>query len=211
MTDWWSTDQAEPRAESVRTAPEPEWDPKPQPSAGPEPETETPPAPPLDRRRKLILSAAGAAVVGVVLFATVPHGGSSPSGLPGISVTAPQGDGLPSAGGGPDAGSVAPQESNTPTAAKVVTMAVAPSGTGRVGAVVKVTIYNGTDDAITVMSSMMKGDDRSAVLGEGTLAPGARAVQPGETVTGTVEFATKQPPAQVVLFDIGGNVVAASG
>jgi hypothetical protein len=210
MTDWWDTDREEPRGESVCVEPEPERHPAPEPVTPPEPEPEVAATPP-DRRKKLLLGAAGAAVVGVILFSTVPHGESSSSGFPAASVTTPQGDSLPAAGGGmPVTGSDAPQPSATPVAAKVVTMTVNPSGSGRVGAVVKVTIHNGTDSAITVMSSMMKGDDRSAVLGEGTLAPGARAVQPGETVVGTVEFATKQPPVQIVLFDIGGNVVAAS-
>jgi hypothetical protein len=212
MTDWWNTDREEPRGESVRVEPKPEWRPESEPAApaAPEPEAMTVATPP-DRRKKLLLGAAGAAVAGTILFSAVPHGGSDPTALPGASATAAQSGDLPAAGGGPGEPSSAPQPSATPVAAKVVTMTVAPSGTGRVGAVVKVTIHNGTDDAITVMSSMMKGDDRSAVLGEGTLAPGARAVQPGETVTGTVEFATKEPPAQVILFDIGGNVVAASG
>lgn len=164
-----------------------------------------------DRRKGILLGAAGAAVAGVIVFAAMPHGGSTPSGFPGSSVTASQDDPLPPAGGNAPEASGEPQQDPTSAAPKVVTMTVAPSGTGRVGALLKVTIHNGTDDTITVMATMMKGDDRPAVLGEGTLAPGARKVEPGETVTGTVEFASKQAPSQVVLFDIGGNVVAASG
>lgn len=207
MTDWWNTDEQARESEPVRVAVMPERLPELGPVITPEPEVGPNPAVPSDRKRKLILGAAGAAVVGIVLFSALPHEGSTPSGPPAASVAAPQGGDLPAAGGGSAETPSAPQ---TPVAAKVVTMTATASGTGRVGAVMKVTIHNGTDDTITVMSSMMKGDDRSAVLGEGTLAPGARPVQPGETVTGTVEFATKQPPAQVVLFDIGGNVVAAS-
>jgi hypothetical protein len=57
---------------------------------------------------------------------------------------------------------------------------------------------------------MVKGDGHSAIVGEGTLAPGSRTVQPGETVTGTVEFSTAAAPHQVALLDLSGNVVAAS-
>lgn len=213
MTDWWST--GTPAAEEARVEPETSWSPPPEPRAAPRiPETVSPEepekAPVPDRRRGILLGAAGAAVAGVIVFAVVPHGDSAPSGLPAPSATARQEGSLPAAGAGPAGASQTSQTPSRQAAPKVVTMTADPSGTGRVGAVVKVTIHNGTDNAITVMSSMMKGDDRSAVLGEGTLAPGARQVEPGETVTGTVEFAVKQAPSQVVLFDIGGNVVAAS-
>jgi hypothetical protein len=91
----------------------------------------------------------------------------------------------------------------------VVTLSATPSGSGSVGAIVKLTVVNNTDEAVVVMSSMVKGDGRPAVIGEGTLAPGSRRVEPGETAT--VEFATKKAPAQVALVDLSGNVVAASG
>ena len=89
-------------------------------------------------------------------------------------------------------------------------MTAVPDGTGSVGAIVKLTIRNGTDETVVVMSSMVKGDSRPAVIGEGTLAPGSRRIEPGETATGTVEFAAKKAPSQVILTDLGGNVVAAS-
>lgn len=75
----------------------------------------------------------------------------------------------------------------------------------------EVTITNSTEEAMVVMSSMVKGDGRSAVIGEGTLAPGSRRIEPGETATGTVEFAAKKAPIQIALMDLSGNVVAASG
>src|SRR5690606_8765651 len=86
---------------------------------------------------------------------------------------------------------------------KTVTLSATPAGVGQVGAIVKVTITNNTDSAVIIMPSMVKGDGRAAVVGEGTLAPGSREVQPGETVTGTVEFASQKAPGQAVLVDRG--------
>lgn len=167
-----------------------------------------------DRRRKLILGAAGAAVVGVIAFAAVPHGDSgTPAGSSAPSAASQDGF-LPAAGGGPSEGAQDRTEASTAPAKpkpKTVLLSATPDGSGRVGAVVKVTIVNNTDETVVVMSSMVKGDGRPAVIGEGTLAPGSRRVEPGETVSGTVEFAVKKAPSQIALMDVGGNVVAASG
>jgi hypothetical protein len=92
----------------------------------------------------------------------------------------------------------------------VVTLTAVPAGRGEVGVLVEVTIRNDTEDAMTIMPSMMKGDGNSAMVGEGTLAPGSRRIEPGETVAGTIEFAAGEAPAQIVLTDLSGNVVAAS-
>lgn len=94
--------------------------------------------------------------------------------------------------------------------ARGITLEVHPSGKGRVGAIVDVTIHNNTDRSLTVLATLMKGDGRPAVVGEGTLAPGSRAVEPGETVEGTLEFASTKAPSQVALFDLSGNLLAAS-
>lgn len=167
-----------------------------------------------DRRRRLILGAAGAAVVGVIAFAAVPHGGSGARSGSSAPSAASQDGFLPAAGGGPSEGAQDRAEASTAPAKpkpKTVVLSAAPNGSGQVGAVVKVTITNNTDEAVVVMSSMVKGDGRPAVIGEGTLAPGSRRIEPGETVSGTVEFAVKKAPSQIALMDMGGNVVAASG
>lgn len=219
-TDWWNTSSSVPdgSSEPVRTAPGWNPEPAPLPPAEPpedpvQPESAGPGKP--DRRKGLILGAAGAAAVGILMFSVIPHDGSGPSGTPGASVTSSQGAFPPAAGGGPTEGQADREEAETVPASraapKKVSLLAEPAGSGGVGAVVKVTIANGTDEEIIVMSSMVKGDGRPAVIGEGTLAPGSRTVGPGETATGTVEFASKAAPSQVVLMDIGGNVVAASG
>ncbi|MCP9209680.1 hypothetical protein [Streptomyces cucumeris] len=77
--------------------------------------------------------------------------------------------------------------------------------------VMKVKIHNGSDEALTVLATLIKGDGRSAIAGEGTLAPGARGVEPGETVEGTVEFSSGVAPRQIVLLDLSGDVVATGG
>ncbi|MFE0472467.1 hypothetical protein ACFW2V_12720 [Streptomyces sp. NPDC058947] len=73
------------------------------------------------------------------------------------------------------------------------------------------TIRNNTDEPFTALATLVQGDGRPAVVGEGTLAPGARVVNPGETVEGTVEFSVGVTPRQVTLWDLSGNLVAASG
>jgi hypothetical protein len=95
-------------------------------------------------------------------------------------------------------------------AEKVATITATSSGKGQIGAVVEVSIHNGTDDTLTVMPSLVKGDGRPAVIGEGTLAPGILRIEPGATGRGTVEFASGKAPSQIALVDLAGNVVAAS-
>lgn len=219
MTDWWNTSAPRQGGEPSRVEPAIGWDPEPEPVAPP-----LPPAPPTqeeepqpqkpDRRRGLLLGAAGAAAVGILVFTVMPHGGNSPAGSPTGSSSASREGFLPAAGGGPSEGAQDRAEASsapTPEAPKTVVLTAVPNGSGDVGAVVKVTVVNNTDEAVVVMSSMVKGDGRPAVIGEGTLAPGSRRIEPGETATGTVEFAVKKAPGQVALVDLSGNVVAASG
>jgi hypothetical protein len=219
MTDWWNTSAPRQEGEPVRAEPAIGWDPEPMPSmpaSPPEPpaQQEEPEAQKPDRRKSLLLGAAGAAAVGVLVFTVMPHDGSTPADVPGVSASSSVGDFPPAAGGGPSEGAQDRAEESrapAPQKPKVVTLSATPSGSGSVGAIVKLTVVNNTDEAVVVMSSMVKGDGRPAVIGEGTLAPGSRRVEPGETATGTVEFATKKAPAQVALVDLSGNVVAASG
>lgn len=219
MTDWWNT---EPRQSAEGHTAVPVaigWDPEPEPAApvrseepsAPEESGEKKP----DRRKGILLGAAGAAVAGILVFAVMPDGGAGASaGTTGPSVVSGQDGGLPAAGGGPGgAAGGTPEESPTRTSVqkpKMVTLSATPAGVGQIGAIVKVTVTNNTDSAVIIMPSMVKGDGRAAVVGEGTLAPGSREVQPGETVTGTVEFASQKTPGQIALMDLGGDVVAAS-
>lgn len=220
MTDWWNTSAPRQEGEPSRVEPAIGWDPEPGPAAPPPP----PPAPPIreegpqpqkpDRRRSLLLGAAGAAAAGILVFTVMPHGGDSPADSSTNSPSASQEGFPPAAGGGPSEGAKDRAETSAapaPEIPKTVVLTAVPSGSGDVGAVVKVTVVNNTDEAVVVMSSMVKGDGRPAVIGEGTLAPGSRRIEPGETATGTVEFAAKKAPSQVALVDLGGNVVAASG
>lgn len=216
--DWWSVSPPRSgRSEDPGPAPAVTWDPEPElpvrPVHDPQPAPEAAPEQKPDRRRSLILGAAGAAAVGILVFTVIPHDGTKPAAAPGPSMAASHGDLPPAAGGGPQGGASDRTETSGGRTAKpkTVTLSATPSGSGRVGAVVKVVIMNNTDEAIVVMSSMLKGDNRPAVIGEGTLAPGSRRVEPGKTVQGTVEFAVKKAPSQIVLMDISGNVVAASG
>lgn len=219
-TDWWNTSAPQNDGEEKPVVAR-GWDPEPEPVAPPRPpeppkreEPEEPTASGPDRRKTLLLGAAGAAVAGIIIFAAVPHGESAaPASSQKVSSQAPDGS-LPAAGGGP-AGM--PEEDKAPAsekprapAPKIVTISASPAGSGQVGAVVEVVIHNGTDDTLTVMPSLVKGDGRPAVIGEGTLAPGLLKIEPGETGKGTVEFATKKAPAQVALVDLSGNMVAAS-
>lgn len=168
---------------------------------------------------KVVGLAAGVVMTGVLVMQAASGGGDAKDPA-GTSSQAEQGGGLPAAGGGPQgalpaAGDGQPNTSRQggPSASatpKVVTLRATPAGKGRVGARVEITILNGTDEPVTVLATMMKGDDRPAVVGEGTLAPGSRTVQPGGAATGTVEFTTAAAPHQVVLLDLSGNVIAAS-
>jgi hypothetical protein len=142
-----------------------------------------------------------------VLFIAMPDGGDAGKAVSGQQAPS-RGEYLPPAGDVPTG--AAQEPGNAPQAQRVVTVEASPSGSGPIGAVVELTVVNGTDETLVVMSSMVKGDGQSAVIGEGTLAPGSREIGPGETVTGTVEFAAKRQPAQVTLLDFSGNVVATS-
>lgn len=207
MTDWWSTASAESRGEpSFPVREHVEEVPAVRP---PEPEAESAkaPGPRRGRGKSLAVGAVGAALAGVVLFSVVPGGEGDEKAASGQQAPS-QGAYLPPAGDMPS--EAAQEPGGVPRSPQVVTLHASPSGSGSVGAVVEVTITNGTEGNVLVMSSMVKGDGQSAIIGEGTLAPGSREVGPGETVTGTVEFAAKKSPAQIVLMDIGGNVVAAS-
>jgi len=234
MTDWWNTDpvrrngdddsagwQTRARSDMERIASsgedlsrEPdEW--RRAPEGGfvdtrPQEEREEPEAglsQKPDRRRTLLLGAAGAAAVGVLVFTMMPDDQTGSAAPPAAS----QEGFLPAAGGGPSEATQDASGSPVVQAPKVVTVTALPDGSGSVGALVRLTIHNGTDEAVVVMSSMVKGDGRPAVIGEGTLAPSSRRIEPGETASGTVEFASKKAPAQVLLMDFSGNVVASSG
>lgn len=213
--EWWQL----PREKAAAPAPPPPVappsNPHPVPPRKVEPDEGTPERGKPDRRKSLILGAAGAALTGVILFAAMPdeglgvHAGTAKPSVDAEAFlppagTAPQ-EAVTEDGFAPGAGAT---ESVTPSG--VVTLFAEPAGRGRTGALVKVTIRNDTPETVTVMPSMMQGDGRSAMVGEGTLAPGSRQVEPGETVEGTVEFASKGSPSQVVLLDLSGGVVAAS-
>ena len=201
--DWWNKESPAPRNDMdwLRS----EWTPEPEPSISPRPEdgvgeTEVDPA----RKRKLLVSAAWAAMAGIAIFVMMPD--SQPSTPQ--DVAAPQGEYLPPAGNGPAEAPVTETPETSPP--KVATLGFSPSGSGRVGAVVRVRISNDTDERLTLIANLVRGDDRPGIVGEGTLAPGAKVIEPGQTVEGTVEFAVGKPPQQVVLVDLSGNVVAAS-
>jgi hypothetical protein len=145
-------------------------------------------------------------MAGAVIFMMMPDGGSAtaPQGP-----TASQGEDLPPTGAGPSEAAATPQGNVTESASsKVVTLTSSPSGTGRIGAVVRVRIHNGTDGRITLLPNLLRGDDRPGIVGEGTLAPGAKVIEPGGTVEGTVEFAVGEQPEQVILTDLNGSIVA---
>lgn len=223
-TDWWNTAQSSgerPEGPTQATAPIP--------TPAPERPASPPPAPESEdeggegasngKAMKVMGLAVGAVVAGLVILNST-SGGDEPDRKASSSASAPAEAGdLPAAGSLPQGGTTpvasdepsARQSDSEPAPAPKVTLDAVPSGTGRVGAVVKVTIHNGTADPVTVLSSMVKGDGRPAVVGEGTLAPGSRSIQPGETATGTVEFSSKAAPEQIALLDLSGNVVAVSG
>lgn len=166
-----------------------------------------------DRRRSIIIGAAGAALAGIVLLTAMPDDTSTPP--PGVTTTMAPDTFLPPAGGNPresteDPIAAGPTGEEAMAVANIVTLTAKSAGQGETGALMNVVIRNDTDSTITVMSSMMRGDNRSAMVGEGTLAPGARTVEPGETAEGTIEFSTKKPPSQIVLLDLSGGVVAAN-
>lgn len=207
MTDWWSTAGAEPQGERI-TPQRKRFEEVPVTQPVPQEEEEAVARTPRSRRGKsLALGAAGVALAGAALFMAMPDGGDAGKAVSGQQAPS-QGEYLPPAGDVPT--EAAQEPGSASQAPQVVTVEVLSSKPGPIGVVVELAITNGTGEAMVVMSSMVKGDGQSAVIGEGTLAPGSREVVPGGTVTGTVEFAAKKQPAQVVLLDFSGNVVAVS-
>src|SRR5690606_2804349 len=221
-TDWWSTQTANttemPKREDIPPAPQPVPPPSPAPTPEPATAAEEPSSSARGKAVKVMSGVAGALIIGALALSATSGGGE---GGQDSSVTAsaesgdlpPAGGGvessdLPAAGAGPDS---PPQQADAPEQTSGgVTLGVDPSGRGRIGAVVNVTISNETGKPLMVMATLVQGDGRPAVVGEGTLAPGSRTVQPGETVSGTVEFAANAAPRQVALLDLSGNVVAAN-
>lgn len=219
-TDWWSVKPVGAGERLENDAPPQGPGPQPIPaSPAPPPETtfeEERPASGGSRSKavKVVGGIAGAVVAGSLLLSTV-GGDDGKNEKPPASAPVESGLDLPAAGGGVD-GEESPQgqgqATDTPetVAPKKVTLTSTPAGKGRVGAIVKLTIRNGTDEPFTALATLIQGDGRPAVVGEGTLAPRARIVNPGETIEGTVEFAVGAAPRQVALWDLSGNLVAAS-
>lgn len=208
MTDWWSVQPQESEQEarsqtSVRDSePEPEGV-----AAGEEPQ---PGIEPRRKAKKLACGAAGAIVVGLLAVSGVSGGseskGPEPASAKWVQSPAVAYEGLPAAGGGP-----AEAAENAPSVAPVkreVTLTAAPAGRGRVGAVVAVSVHNGTDSPVMVLASLVKGDGHPGVVGEGTLSPGSRVIAPGDTAEGSIEFPVDAAPSQVVLVDLKGNIIA---
>lgn len=174
---------------------------------------------------KVVGGAAGALIVGLFALNALSDGGGEKAEQP-VAASAGQSDELPPAGGGAPQGDLlpagggpaqAPQDNaksdQDPRAEQVpreVTLTASPAGRGRVGSVMEISIRNNTGKPLTVMATLVRGDGRSGVVGEGTLAPGSRVVEPGQTAQGTVEFSSSTTPHQVALVDLSGNVVAAS-
>jgi hypothetical protein len=228
-TDWWSTQPA--TGEGIKESIAPPIAALPQPSQPPvnptreEPDSDKPDAPTSGNSRgrvvKVVGGVAGAVIVGS-LFLNAATDGSEQEGKSPATTSTSQSADLPPAGGGvsgedlPAAGEGPAQSPSRATpppgqpTAKVVTLSATPAGKGQVGVVMKVTIRNSTDEQVTVLATMVKGDGRPAIVGEGTLAPGLRAIEPGEVVEGTVEFSTKTAPHQVALLDLSGDLVAVS-
>jgi hypothetical protein len=218
VTDWWSLKTQGSEGESTLT---------PDPASSNEAFMEE--ASPLDveaapeagstsrsKVRKVAGGVAGAVIVGTFAIHGVAGGSTGASAVTSAGAKGAEevrgveasGNALPPAGGGP-----AEAQQNQPSAAsarKAVTLTAASSGVGRIGAIVTLSIHNGTDRPLTVLASLVKGDSRPAVVGEGTLAPGSRIVQPGDTVEGTVEFSSEGAPHQVVLTDLKGTLIARS-
>jgi hypothetical protein len=215
MTDWWSVQPQNTDGVTITENPPsiPATAP-PDPPRREEPDTREDAAEPTAARSKVAKIMGG--VAGVVIMGVLAVNGLSgetevPSTQPGTAATPQDFDrqevSLPAAGGGPVE---AHQEASAPPALKSVTLTSEPAGLGAIGAVMKVAIHNATDRPLTVLASLIEGDGHSAVVGEGTLAPGSRIVQPGSTVEGTVEFSTENVPHQIALLDLSANVVATS-
>lgn len=214
-TEWWDTHSAEV-APPVTRAPIVPNDPPPEPVNAEEPSSV--PAEGQGRKRavQVVGGIAGVIVIGVLALGSMPDGDKGKAAA-SASVSAGPVEDLPAAGALPQGGRPAggrqtqgTQPAGPAAIEQTVQLTATPSGKGRVGAIMKISISNGTDEPLTVLASLVKGDGRSAVVGEGTLAPGSRIIQPGETAEGTVEFSAARAPHQVSLFDLSGNLVAAS-
>lgn len=217
MTDWWRTQYPQAEGASLLAIPErpEEPDPPELPVAVPSqvPEEPEPPRRTPSRRERAVKVAGG--VVGVALLGALAINAASKGdeARHAEPTAVEQEQDLPAAGNGP--GVAVPEKSGTASKApavpqETVTLTAEPSGKGRVGAIVKVSIRNDTSDSLTVLATLVEGDGRPAVVGEGSLAPGSRVIEPGNTAEGTVEFSSSKPPGQVVLLDLSGNIVAAS-
>lgn len=217
MTDWWRTEYPQAQGESllaVSNRTEEPTPPDPPPAAPPpvreEPEPTRQAGRPRGRTVRIVGGVAGIALIGALTVNATSAGGEeeSPSVTPSEQVEA-----FPAAGGGPEIRppvSNSPQKGSSTTPQGGVTLTATPSGKGRVGAVMKLSIHNSTDDSLTVLATLVEGDGRPAIVGEGTLAPGSTIIEPGETAIGTVEFSSDRPPEQVVLLDLSGDVVVTS-
>lgn len=212
-TDWWSThSETAPTEAASPPAPQLPEPQRPEPTQQQSPEPPETPPPDAEhggpRRKAALLVGGSVAVLLVGLLATQgPGGDEGGTGKAGSSVSSAQQGGLPAAGAGPGEAASPQAVQGNPAS---VTLTATPTGRGRVGAVMKVSIRNNTGNALTVLASLVSGDGRSALVGVGTLAPGARTVQPGARAEGTVEFSARTPPRQIVLLDLSGNVVATS-
>ena len=167
---------------------------------------------------KIVGGVTGGIIAGVLIVQGISGGDGGNEVVPAPG-SAESREGLPTAGDRPKDrlpatdGATTDNQKDQPstTSRNVVTLTAAPSGKGRVGAVMKVSIRNNTDEPVTVLATMIKGDGRPAIAGEGTLAPNSRTVQPNEEAEGTVEFSASTAPQQVALLDLSGNVMAVSG
>lgn len=201
--DWWSAaaDEREPggpqKFQEIHLEPVT--------PALPEPEPEEEQDEPTDRRRGLAAGAALTAVAGIAVYLMMPNAEKPQEDRPSTPV-ASRSSFLPAAGGGP---SSAPRVTPSRTVLNQVTVLVKPSGKGNAGWSMSVSVINGTQENLTFSASMMRSNEGyPGIIGEGTLAPGARTVEPGGVARGTVEFSGSLPPLGVSLLSLSGNVVA---
>lgn len=216
MTDWWSDEHGNRWRDPVAVLEVPG------PTSGPQepPEEKTPKTEPEESggRHRTAKLAAGALIVGLAGALVVNATSGSVPEPPAPATEQIQSDPFPPAGEFPAEDALEPPAASAdpaPTfhdpAPQRVTLTARPAGRGRTGVVMHVAIENTTDAPILVMPSLLLGDDRPAIVGEGTLAPGSRTVEPGAKVEGTVEFAARRAPSRVVLTDLDGIAVAEDG
>lgn len=214
MTEWWSIPPQATEGETPLQAPARDFEPGFPVVSAPDRETEEPSPAPRSKGKKIAAGVAGAVVVGVLAVNGVSGNGSGIKGSSPVSAewtpgASAAGADLPAAGGGP-AEATRDQAPAAPVK-KEVTLTATPSGKGRIGAVVTIAVHNGTDRPVMVLASLVKGDDRPAVVGEGTLSPGSRVIAPGDTAEGTVEFPVEAAPSRIALVDLRGNIIAKEG